>query len=683
MSKRQFFALALLVLGAVSLSSCDSCVLVEPELVSPDMWEILSGPLEWDYDDLCVPDHFEISYIRESDFPGSFVTEIVPGTSTTFTPSGLDPGEYLWQVRAEEDGSYGPYFEGLGSFFVGPVCDPADMVAPELLNPPYGGIYDYDYDLIDWEWPLAGCIPESYRVEVSLYPDFHDAPRNEHLGNPSTAWSFGSRPPEATRYFWRITPHVDGSLGPPSEIGMFFTAPICTGASLVEAIPLSPPDNEFVPIGNPEFAWSYPDHGCVPEGYHLRVYQTWDWDTDVLDVYLPTTAAGSFQADIPLPDCSEYSWQVAMISEGVEGPLSIGQRFIVDGGSCDCEPGASTIPMLLSPESLEILPDTNAGLRWANPGGCFSDGQFIHISPEPDFVETSRNVIISTPFSEGFDPPDLDPATQYWWKVAYFVEDAVGDPVLGDFSERRSFFTGPECESAAEVGEPIRIEPEDGSVVDSTVPRLRYLAGASCLPDEYRINLHLVPDLSDPNLMGETTIPATSVLPAAHLLNCEEYFWMVTAIQDGGDGPHSTIGSFFVNEGGLCPSPGTPGTAKSNNFCREGTFADQFEALWTFNAGDRVMAVARNPLGTYLKLVVLDQGTKEALIPEIACWSYLGNFEPDLPGGFDQLPAEEPPAPQSADDEPENLVCTKALAEDECKQSGGTYYPINQDCDCP
>jgi hypothetical protein len=683
MSKRLVFALVLMVLGAIGLSSCDACVMVAPDLVSPELWDILSGPLEWSYSDTsCIPDNFEISLSRDSLFSVVYDIEIVPGTTTTLTPSGLDPGEYYWRVRAEDEGTYGPYPSMLRSFFTGPVCDPADLVAPELVYPPYGGIYDYDYDLIDWHWPQPGCIPESYRVEVSQFLDFHDAPRNEHLGNPTTAWSFGSRPPDATQYFWRITPHVDGSLGPPSEIGMFYTGPICTAASLVEAVPLTPLDNEFVPIGNPEFTWSYPDAGCVPEGIHLRIYNTWDWDSEVLDVYNPTTATGSFQAEVPLPDCNDYLWQVTMVSEGVEGPLNIGQRFIVDSGSCDCEPGDSTIPMLLSPEPHEILPDTNAGLRWDNPGGCFSDGQSVKISPDPDFVDTSRDVIIPVPFNGGFDPPDLNPATQYWWKVAYYIEDGSGAPISGDFSDRRSFFTGPECALITEVMEPVRLEPADGSTVDTTLPRFRYQPGdPGCLPDEYIVNLHMLPDLSDPNLMGRTVLPVTSVMPASDLINCEFYYWMVTPVQDVVEGPHSTIGSFFVNEGGLCPSPGSPGTAKSNNFCRKGTFAEHFEALWTFNEGDRVNAVARNPLGTYLKFIVVDQESMQPIIPETYCWSYIGNFESDLPGAFDQLPNEEPPAPPP--EKPVQLICKSTLGEDDCKQSGGTYWPINKICQCP
>ncbi len=682
MSKRLVFALVLTVLVAIGLSGCDACVMVAPDLVSPELWEILSGPLEWSYSDTsCVPDHFEVELAREGDFSVIYDIEIVPGTSNTMTPSGLDPGEYYWRVRAEDEGTYGPYPSMLRSFFTGPVCDPADLVAPTLVYPPEGGIYDYDYDLLDWEWPLASCIPESYRVEVSQFPDFHDAPHSEHLGSPATSWSFGSRPPDATQYFWRITPHVDGSLGPPSEIGTFYTGPVCSGALLVEAVPITPPSGETLLTGDPEFTWSYSDSSCIPEGYNLRIYHAWDWDHPVLEVDSPDAFSLSFQAEVPFSDCNDYYWQIMMYSDGVAGPLNIGQRFIVDSGSCDCALDSIPIPVLERPTPYEIYPDTNVHSHWHAPGGCFPSGASYKISSDPDFADTSRDVMMSRRFPNAFDPPGLEPATQYWWKVAFFEDDG-GSPVLGDYSGRSSFFTGPECASVAEVGEPILIEPADGSVIDTTVPIMKYLPGASCLPDEYMVNLHMVPDLSDPNLMGHSPpIPVTSVLRATPLENCEEYFWMVTAVQDGVNGPHSTINSFFVNEGGLCPSPGAGGTAKSNNFCRKGTFAEHFEALWIFNEGDRVKAVARNPLGTYLKFLIVDQESMQPIIPETYCWSYIGNFESDLPGAFDQLPDEEPPAPPP--EKPVQLICKSTLGEDDCKQSGGTYWSINKICQCP
>jgi len=69
------------------------------------------------------------------------------------------------------------------------------------------------------------------------------------------------------------------------------------------------------------------------------------------------------------------------------------------------------------------------------------------------------------------------------------------------------------------------------------------------------------------------------------------------------------------------------------------------------------------------------------MAPETFCWSYMGNFEPDQPGAFDQLPVEYPPDPP--DEEPDQLVCNTTLDKDDCELAGGTYFSQNKYCDCP
>jgi len=696
MSRKVIFFLFLL-LTALALTSCavtcDPGSLVQPDLVSPDWREVVDGSsavLEWSYPDTCEPEDFEIILSKDREYAVIEHTELVPGDSTTWTAPTLDIAEeYWWRVRAKVDSSFGGYSGERRSFFTLPYCTAADLVRPSPVSPIWGGIYDNAYDSLEWEWPLTTCIPESYRVEVSMDSLFIDTTFNGGTGTPGTRWGLGSTPPDATQFWWRVSAFADGAYGPHSIAYSFFTPPVCSGASLIQAVPLTPLNNEFVPAGNPEFTWSYPDPSCVPEGYHMRVYKPWDWDYTVMEVDSPDAFSLSFQAGVPVPDCDRYGWQITMYSEGIEGPLNIGQGFVVDGGSCDCALSAIPIPVLDRPTPYEILPDTNAHINWHAPGGCFPEGASFKISPDPDFTDTSRDMMLTGPFPNTFDPPDLEPATQYWWKVAYFEDDA-GTPVLGAYSDRSSFFTGPECGSIAEVGEPILIEPADGSVVDTTVPKMQYLPGASCLPDEYMVNLHMVPDLSDPNLMGHTAIPATSVSPATPLINCEEYFWMVTAVQDGVEGPHSTINSFFVNEGGLCPSPGTPGTAKRNFFCRKGTF-EVFDPLWTVENGHRVSAIARNPQTTYVLLNILDQNTNEPFEHEIHCWAYLGNIIPgwpETPEGvefdFGDLPAMNPPDPPEEKPEPApEPVCQINLGDEECKKAGGSYDPKANECHCP
>jgi hypothetical protein len=693
MSKRLAFTLMMLLLTGVGLSACTPCDMIAPDLVSPGLWEILDPTavvLNWNYTDSCTPDNFEIILSKDSSFSTIEHTGTVAGTLTSWTAPTLDDAEeYYWRVRGVDEGTNGPWSTQIRSFFTGPVCSAGELVAPSLVYPDFGGIYDNAYESLEWSWPLTTCIPESYRVEVSMgSPSFTDTTYNGGTGNPSTRWGFGSTPPAATQFWWRITPFADGAYGPTSLAKMFWTGPICAGGSLVAPEPVQPLNNDIVTIANPIFSWTYPDPSCAPEGMHLWISDTPDMSSIALDAHNPDIAALAFQAGITFDDCGEYYWQVAMISEGVEGPPSTKQRFIIDtGAGCACAPGSTTIPVQTGPGNYEILPDTDANLRWFNPGGCFPDGAAVQIATDHDFGDMNEFTFPGT-FVSGYDPPGLDPATQYRWKAAFYMDDA-GSPVIGDYSGPRSFFTGPECASLAEVVAPVRLSPADGSTVNTLTPALKYTPGTpGCIPDGYLLNLHMLPDLSDPNLLGEYTLPATTVVITNPLVNCQWYYWTVTAVQDSGYGPPSDVGSFYVDVDGTCTLPGMPATAQNNNFCREGTFPEHHKAIWTFEEGQHALAIARNPFSTYLKLIAVNQNTKQPFEPIISCWSVWSAFKPgwtppDPPEGqydFKDLPVEEPPPTPVPTKIP---VCTADLVGDACTASGGKYYKEKKFCDCP
>jgi len=676
MSKRLVVVLVLMALTLLGLSACTPCDMVAPDLVSPDWREILSGDLIWNYSDSCEPEHFEIELAKDNSFSVIEHTEIIPGGTTSWTPTGLDPAEeYFWRVRAEDEGVYGPWSTELRSFFTGPTCTAAQLVDPVLTLPDFGAIYDNDYDSLEWNWPLYGtCIPESYRVEVSPgSPAFTDTTYNGGTGTPGTRWGFGSPPPAVTQFYWRITAFSDGVWGPTSMHKMFWTAPACTAASLVQPVPETPVHNDIAPTVNPILTWSYPDSSCTPEGQHIWISDTPDMSSIVFDANLADLASRAMIVDPPLNDCTEYYWQIAMISEGVEGPASLTKRFIVDSaGMCDCAPGSTTIPVQKSPENYEILPDTNANLRWYNPGGCFPAGAAVQIATDHDFADVNEFTFAGT-FVSGYDPPALEPATQYRWKAAYYMEES-GSPVIGDYSGPRSFFTGPECASIAEVVAPILLAPADGSVVDTLTPALKFSPGTpGCIPDGYLLHLHELEDFSDPNLLAEYTIPATTVITDP-LIDCQEYYWSVTPVQDGTYAPESTHGSFTVDVDGTCGGGGVPGTAKSNTFCRASTFASSAD-LATHYVGDRVLAIARNPFSTYLLFNILDQETGKPYKYEIHCWAYLDYFEMD--GPIDRLEVVIP----DPEEVPEPFVCAEDTGPVACRQVGGKHD--GKICHCP
>jgi len=691
MSKRLIFVLVLIALALLGLSACTPCDMVAPGLVSPDWREILdpsAATLNWNYTDTCTVDNFEIILAKDSGFSVIEHSGMVSGSTTTWTPPTLDIAEeYFWRVRAVDEGENGPWSTELRSFFTGPICSAGDLVAPNLASPDFGAIYDNNYDSLNWSWPLHTCIPESYKVEVSMgAPSFTDTTYNGATGTPGTSWGFGSPPPAATQFFWRISAYADGAYGPATMHKMFWTAPACTAASLVQPVAESPLDDEVVTTNIPVLTWSYPDTSCSPEGQHVWISNSPDMSSIVVDGNLPDLAARAMSPG-PLADCSEYYWQVAMISEGVEGPPTTPRRFVVDAsGTCGCVSGATTIPVQTSPGNYEILPDTDAHLSWYNPGGCIPDGAAVQIATDYDFADMSEFTFPGD-FVTGYDPPALEPATQYRWQAAYYMEDG-GTPVIGDFSGPRSFFTGPECASLSEVVAPTRLAPVDGSVVNDNFAALKFTPGVpGCIPDGYLLKLHKMEDFSDPNLLAEYSSPATTVLTEP-LDDCTTYYWSVTAVQDGGYGPESDHGSFFVDVDGTCPPPGVPGIAKSNFFCRAGTF-EVFEPLWTIENGQRVLAIARNPQTTYLLLNVLDQSTNKPFENEIHCWAWTGHITPGWPEleddgqhDFEVLKVVNPPAPPEEEEpEPEN-VCSVNSSAEECAAFGGKYSRTGE-CACP
>jgi hypothetical protein len=347
-------------------------------------------------------------------------------------------------------------------------------------------------------------------------------------------------------------------------------------------------------------------------------------------------------------DCTEYFWTLHVVSGGTEGPPSPARRFTTDyGNGCSCDSNAITMALLHDPDDYVILPGTTAHLKWYNHGGCFPDGAVVQIATADDFSNAIEITIAGQHVSD-YEALNLLPATQYHWRTGYYVEEP-GGPVMGSLSASRTFFTGPECTGAGELTAPVLLGPAGGSVVGTLTPTLSFAPGSpGCVPDGYLVHLHEMADFSDPNLLGDFSTPQTAV-QTKQLQDCTTYTWSVTAIQDGGYGPESIRGSFFVNAAGTCASSGMPASANKNVFCREGTFPEHHDTVWTFLEGEPALAIARNAFHTYLKLLVIDPETKQPLEEIISCWGLMSAFDPGwLPaagevGEFKDLPVENPP----------------------------------------
>ena len=561
MSKRFVFALILMALALFGLSACTPCDMIAPILFSPanggDADVQVPFVLDWNYLDSCPIDNFEIDISKDHNFSSNtyLYTTTVDGSETTLDSWYPDYNEqYFWRVRAGDEGVAGPYSE-VRSFFTGPFCSSGNLIGPTLTSPTNGEVFDDVSDSLIWDWAVANCAPESYLVEVSMgSPSFTDTTYNGATGTLLTSWSFfGSPLPAATQFWWRVSAYADGVDGPPSEEGMFWTGPACPASSLGAPHPDAPINNDVVTDLLPTFSWSYFDDTCVPEGHRVRVSKTADMSEIIFDAYNPKNAAQELISQAVLDDCGEYYWQVSAISEVVEGPASPVNRFVVDTiGTCGCDISFLPIPEPYSPDQYEIVPDLNPTLRWMNSEFCFPEVYVVSLNESHDFSGPDLGGGANQPYGNSWAPGSpLERSTQYWWKAF----SGVGTN-FSEFSNPTTFFTGPACTSHAELTVPEVIYPASGAVIDTLVPALQFApSDPACIPGGYLVHLHTLPDLSDPNLMGEYGVPDTVMVPEPPLLDCTMYYWNITPVHHADYGPTSPTWTFTTDKYGSCFQP--------------------------------------------------------------------------------------------------------------------------------
>jgi hypothetical protein len=666
-------------------SSCDPGELTAPEISSPGPREVVTGShvsLAWDYpDESCEPENYQIILARTADFNTIDLTGETGDSSTTWSPPGaLDPAtEYFWRVAAMSGTTVGPFSNPIRSFFTEPVCDPGTLTAPVPEAPDLGKVYNRGSSSLEWSYPDSSCIPESYRVELSPDREFTDTSLFGATGSPATRWGPGDPLEPATLYYWRVAAFADGVLGPFSRRTWFVTDPVCPGGGVSAPELGLLPDGSEVDTDTPMLGYSHPDPTCTPEGVRIELSTAPDLSSHVMLADNPNTMSSAWIPE-PLNDCQTYYWRAAFYSDGTMGPYSEIRSFSVDlTDGCTCDPSNLPQPVLSWPGQYEIISELIPVLDWNNPGPCSPDSYQVQISTWHDFSDTSLFGATGAPDTSWTPADSLDPATQYYWKVA---PTAGGD--LGPFSSTRSFFTGPECSYVGTVGTPERLAPADGTMLDSLTAVLHYRPGGDpgCIPDGYFLNLQTDPAFGGTNLLTEYGIPATTVITDP-LVNCERYFWTVTAVQDGSRGPASDVGWFDTNEGGLCPLRGMPGMMRKNTFCREGTYPEYFDAVHTFEEGDYVEAVAQNPYGTYLQVYVPGPDGLKPPDPLDKCW--IPQDSALLWGDFQALSVVVPPDPP----EEEGPVCRRDLNQTECEAAGGTWTrssnttAVTYYCECP
>lgn len=535
-------------------------------------------------------------------------------------------------------------------------CSADELQIPVLVSPGDWTMVDIPGLTFHWIYNPAGCLPEGFEHQVSQSPTF--------ASFTSTPFNVGEEhfSPEvgiasATIYYWRMRATAADGPGPWSPTFSFYTGPVCDVASLVAPEPNFPLGNMFV-YDAPGFQWTYPDDACVAEGYHLQVASDPGFSSLIFDESR-SGAATYWQPVFEFENCGVYYWHVAATQGGGDGPYSPTELFstnVVWTCTQPCTEEQLVAPIPMSPaQSANVGTEPTEGLvpsllRWKYMMPCLPGGFGVHLSSEPDFSDTRLFGGVS-PVSSTISTwsPDelLEPATQYWWEVSAGV-----GTTFGPSSPARSFFTGPECPSPSEVIPPTLLSPEDGVVVDTLSPRLRYAPGeGGCVPDSYAIYLDTDGDFAGEEPYALTAGPTTVFTPDP-LEDCTTYFWRVSPIQDEFVLPWSDLQSFRTQAGGSCLAGWIHGLAVQEVGCLHGP-GPGWPTDGYLVVGDRVPIYGTDMARRWLAIDNPDNAGQRCWVPEESI-----DAESDISG----LRILNAP-----------VVCSRELPQSQCESAGGTW----------
>ncbi len=548
---------------------------------------------------------------------------------------------------------------------------------PQNASPPHRSLVDSGQPTLEWTYHgPQNCYARHFDVQVftnSTEGVLEDTGMGGDTQSSAKQWSPPADLVPGTRYVWRVAARNSSTFGPYSEWTEFIAGPVCGGEELVAPQPLEPTSGGAVSTLQPTFTWDYPGASCAPEGYHVQVSTDADFNALVIDSRqaYPYREFNEWAQVSPLQTCTSYYWRVAASAGDEDGPWSSTSNFALTVQRCTCAaPYLESLPPELqpipvSPAMYEIVDAAQVSLQWEYLGSCAMQGFAVHLSPDPDMADLSLSGGTGTPDTQWGPGSPLPPATQWWWQVA----GRVGDQ-LGPFSEKRSFFTGPECSGPSALVPPQLISPSEGQEVATRQVALRFRPGdPGCIPDGYLLDLQTDPTFAGSNLLGTFDIPANTVLTDP-LADCTLYYWRVAAIQDGVVGPASQRGSFFTNLLGTCAAPpqfATAWPAERDLACLAGPDSKRYPRTGGFVLqGERTQIFGRNMRGDFI--IVQDPDN----IQGIRC--YLRTTEVELSVALEDLRIlNDPPVPTPTPEQ-QGPVCHRDIAtRAECDAAGGVW----------
>jgi hypothetical protein len=212
-------------------------------------------------------------------------------------------------------------------------CPPIPLIAPQVFSP--------NNELVSslqptFQWFYNATCQDAFGLDIAPDGDFM-APGviSEQTSGLQTTWVLTQALQPASMYAWRVYAIRGFTTGPYSPTPWFWTGPICDAS--IPDIPelVSPILGEIVNDPSPPLDWSYPDVGCLPEGYQFEVSEQPDFLQTVLSGTSSSPYSG-FETNVDfLQDCTNYFWRVAVLYGAQVGTYSSVEEFSTDfQGSC-------------------------------------------------------------------------------------------------------------------------------------------------------------------------------------------------------------------------------------------------------------------------------------------------------------------------------------------------------------
>ncbi|HEX8619147.1 MAG TPA: hypothetical protein VF911_16315 [Thermoanaerobaculia bacterium] len=422
-------------------------------------------------------------------------------TDTQFTTT-LSQGNYVWEVRANFDGSCGPAYSEPRQLLIGPNC--SGNSASELLEPAHNATLQTP---VTFAW-----TPRESAQGYALYV-YQFGKRTPQLLTETTDTRYVSTELAPGTYEWWVRVRY-GNCGEPESEHRTITIGGGPGCPTNPGRPtLVSPANGATNLTSPvTFTWN-----AVPDatGYRLIAAVGGQGEPSAIG----STTSTSLTVALP---AGALEWGVeALFGDGCATTISEARRLTVTGGAC-----TDTPPQIVSPANGATVSTQQVNFDWSPVAGATRYKLFVAAGNQDfDFYGETGDTSLERFVPEG---------NVRWFVIAMFAS-------CPDVRSAVSTFTVAAGESCPEATLNL-IAPADDATVTSPV-RLAWSAvqGATA----YRVWVSI--DGSAPVGIARTTaLDASVTLPAG------EMNWYVEALRDGCDAVVSDTRTFTIDKGTAC-----------------------------------------------------------------------------------------------------------------------------------